>query len=235
VPTPQFEDQKALVDASIEAGIKRLVPSEFSSNIEGKVREMNLANVSEKLRIRKYVEEVATAGKIEWSSINNGPFLDLGINYGFLGPNVRSKKATFHDGGDIVCCATSTEDIAKAVVALLQHPDQTVNKSVYVYSAAVTEKKVTAMVENLTGIKFQIEHADVQKGAEEYFEMAKRGEDDPGKRFNLYFLMMYGKGFGGDFRDIAMNKALGLQVMDDVALEKSIAGYLKDAGLLPRT
>jgi NmrA-like family len=67
-----------MIDAAIEAGVKRIVPSEFSSNMEGKARDENLPNIAEKLRIRKYVEEVAAAGSIEWSSINNGVFFDLG-------------------------------------------------------------------------------------------------------------------------------------------------------------
>jgi hypothetical protein len=71
-----------MIDAAIEAGVKRLVPSEYSSNLEAKAKDINLENVKEKLRIRKYVEEVAAAGKIEWSSINNGPFLDMSIKYG---------------------------------------------------------------------------------------------------------------------------------------------------------
>ena len=71
-----------MIDAAIEAGIKRLVPSEYSSNLEAKAKDINLDNVKEKLRIRKYVEEVAAGGKIEWSSINNGPFLDMSIKYG---------------------------------------------------------------------------------------------------------------------------------------------------------
>ncbi|KAF2436646.1 NAD(P)-binding protein [Tothia fuscella] len=229
VPDPQLDSQKTLVDAAIEAGVKRIVPSEFSSNLEAKAKELHLPNVSEKLKIREYVEAAGAAGKIEWSSINNGPFLDMGIQYGFLGPNVRSKTATFHDGGEKICCVTSTEDIAKAVALMLQHPEETANKSVYVYSAKISEKTITATVEKLTVIKFEVKHADVQKDAEEYLELLKKGEDDPSKKFSLYFLMMYGNGFGGDYRHRAKNEALGLRVMDDAELESSIARYLKDA------
>jgi hypothetical protein len=66
-----------MIDAAIEAGVKRIVPSEFSSNLEGKAKDENLPNIAEKLRIRKYIEEVAATGSIEWSSINNGVFFDL--------------------------------------------------------------------------------------------------------------------------------------------------------------
>jgi hypothetical protein len=191
VPNPELQDQKTLVDAAIEAGIKRIVPSEFSSNLEAKAKDVNLPIVSEKLAIRKYVVEAAAKGKIEWSSINNGPFLDLGVHYGFLGPSLRSKKATFHDGGEKVCCTTSTEDIGKAVALMLEHHEETKNKPVYVYSTLISEKKMTSIVAKLTGVDFEIQNADMQKDADEYLAGLKEDKADPNKKFSLYFLMMY--------------------------------------------
>jgi hypothetical protein len=222
-----LNDQKTLVDAAIEAGVKRLVPSEFSSNLEAKAKDVDLPIVSEKLAIRKYIVEAAATGKIEWSSINNGPFLDLGINFGFLGPNVRAKKATFHDGGEKGCCATSTEDIAKAVALMLEHPEETKNKPVYVYSTFANEKKFTDIVAKLTGIDFEIQHADTKKDADEYMAELKDGKGDSPKRFSLYFRLMYEEGFGGDFRNIAMNETLGLPILSDEELETNIARWLK--------
>jgi hypothetical protein len=155
-----------------------------------------------------------------------------GIAYGFLGPNIRSKKATFHDGGDIGTCTTSTEDIAKAVVAILQHPEETRNKPNYVYSALVTERQITDVVSKLTGIDFAIDKVDLQQQAKEYFDAVAKGEDSPAQRFALYFVMMYEKGYGGDYRDIAMNEKLGLRVMNEEEIEQSIKQWLSEIGVL---
>lgn len=235
VPTPDFDSQKIMLDACVEAGVKRVVPSEYGSNMEAKVRQTRLPNVVEKIEIREYLEGLANAGKIEWSSVNNGPFLDLGIKFGFLGPHIQSKTATFHDGGEKVCCVTSTDDIAEAVALSLKHPEETRNKPVYVYSALVSETKVTDIVSKLTGIDFKIQHVDIQKGVDEVLEMKQRGEEVPWiKNLNLYFLMTYGEGYGGNFVNIAMNKTLGLRVMDDGELEKKIGDYLEEAGVQVR-
>jgi nucleoside-diphosphate-sugar epimerase len=220
-----------MLDAAAAAGVKRVIPSEFSSNLEAKVKETKLPNVSEKLKIRDYIEGLASQGKIEWSSVNNGPFFDLGVKMGFIGPHLQSKTATFHNGGDIPVCATSTDDIAEAVALVLQHPEETRNKPVYVYSALVTERKVTDVVSKLTGIEFKIVQADIQKGANEYLDLLKKGQDDPRLRFNLYFLMMYGAGYGGNYTDIAMNKTLGLRVMGDTEIERKIGDWLEEAGV----
>lgn len=231
VPNPELTGQKVVIDAAIEAGVKRIVPSEFSSNLEAEpTKRERLPNVEEKLKIREYVEQVAAQGKIEWSAINNGPFFDLGIQYGFLGPNVRTKKAVFHDGGDKPVCATSTFDIASAVAKMLQHPIETRNKPVYVYSAAITERQITSIVSRLTGIDFEIENIDVKAGARAYYGELEAGRDprrDPKMMFNLYFLMMYAEGYGGDYRDsLAMNEVLGLRVMDERDIEEAVRGWL---------
>jgi hypothetical protein len=68
-----------MIDAAIEAGVKRIVLSEFSSNLEAKAKDDNLDIVKDKLEIRRYTEEATKDSETEWSSINNGPFLDLGV------------------------------------------------------------------------------------------------------------------------------------------------------------
>ena len=84
VPNPKPEGEAIIIDAAIEAGVKRIVPSEFSSNLEAKAKNDKLPHINDKLIIREYVEKKAAAGEIEWSSINNGPFFDLGT---YLSPS----------------------------------------------------------------------------------------------------------------------------------------------------
>lgn len=89
---------------------------------------------------------------------------------------------------------------------------------------------MTDLVSKITGIEFEVKHADVQKDADAYLEALKSGKEpaDPMARFNLYMLMMYGEGYGGNYKDIAMNEVLGLRVMDDEELEQSVARWLKN-------
>lgn len=79
VPNPVLKTEKIMIDAAIEAGVGRIVLSEFSSNLEARAREVDLDIVKGKLEIRRYVEEATGKSDTEWSSINNGPFLDLGV------------------------------------------------------------------------------------------------------------------------------------------------------------
>jgi hypothetical protein len=90
VPFPVLKTEKIMIDAAIEAGVKRIVLSEFSSNLEAKAKDVNLDIVKDKLEIRKYVEEATANSDTEWSSINNGPFLDLGVKMVRKFPNRSS-------------------------------------------------------------------------------------------------------------------------------------------------
>jgi hypothetical protein len=112
---------------------------------------------------------------------------------------------------------------------MLQKPAETKNKPVYVYSTLISERKMTEIVSKITGIEFDIKQADVQKEADAYLETLKSGKEpaNPMARFSLYMLMMYGPGFGGNYKDTAMNETLGLRVMDDKELEESVARWLK--------
>ncbi|KAE9980202.1 hypothetical protein EG328_000436 [Venturia inaequalis] len=149
---------------------------------------------------------------------------------GFLGPNLKTKMATFHDGGEKLVCSTSTEDIGKAVALMLQKPAETRNKPVYVYSTLISEHKMTDIVSKITGHEFGVQHADVQRDADAYLDDLKNGRTpaNPWARFNLYMLMMYGEGYGGNYADTAMNETLGLRVMDDKELEEKVAGWLSN-------
>lgn len=59
-----------------------------------------------------------------------------------------TKQAVFHNGGDNEIGPSTLADIVDAIVRILDPVNfaDTVNQAVYIYSAAVTERKLTAMV-----------------------------------------------------------------------------------------
>jgi hypothetical protein len=93
---------------------------------------------------------------------------------------------------------------------MLQKPAETKNKPVYVYSTLISERKMTELVSKIRGVAFDIQYGDVQKEADEYLETLKSGREpaSPTAGVSLYMLMMYGEGFSGNYKDIAMNETL---------------------------
>ena len=216
-----------MIQAAVAAGVKRIVPSEYSSNLETEAAK-SLPIVAEKVKTRRYIEEVAAFGRIDWTSINNGaffvPFLWTG---GVAGPNMQTKTAVYHDGGDQVVCTSSLERIAEAVAKALspQHAAETRNKPVYVYTAAVTERKLTEMATKITGIEFQVQSASTEDAIKVGYEGLKEG--DQSKMMSFYMPLMFAKEYGGDFRNLAWNEKLGLATMDDAEIEDTLKAWLK--------
>ena len=74
----KFDQQKLLIDASVEAGVKLFFASEYSGNIVSPhYRVLPTQFVGEKLRVREYLEEKAAAGQMAWTALNGGPFFDM--------------------------------------------------------------------------------------------------------------------------------------------------------------
>lgn len=227
LPSPRLSSDKIWMQAAIAAGVKRVVLSEFSTNIDNE-KSKRLPIVKDKVEIREYVESLAEEGKIEWTSINNGPFLIPQIwTAGWMGPNVKSKTAILHDGGKAIVCGSTLQRIGEGVAKSLssEHAAETKNQSVYVYSAALSEKKVTDIVSKITEIKFEETEVSIESVTKDAYEAIEKG--DMSKMMSLYIPFCFGEGYGGDFRDMAWNESLGLNEMNDGELEAVLRKGLK--------
>lgn len=230
VPFPELDSEKIIIDACISASVKRYMPSEYTTMLESHLA-INLPIAKEKVLIRQYLCSVMpdTAGPTTWTSINNGAFFDMALQYGVLGPNPMAKKTVFHDGGDKKIAVSLLSDIATALVKLLETDssfDAAANQPVYICSAAVTERRLTELVSDVTGIDFGTpEHVSVKKLIEESDERLKQG--DKSAIINYYFQMMYGEGYkGGDFMEFNWNERLGLRIMSEDELKGAIRQIL---------
>ena len=64
-----------------------------------------------------------------------------GIKHAFI-INAKDKKIDLYDGGKTEYSATTLESVAKGVVGVLKHPDETANRAVYVSSAVISQQKL---------------------------------------------------------------------------------------------
>jgi uncharacterized protein YbjT (DUF2867 family) len=69
--------QMKLIDASIEAGVKRFIPSEFGGDTFNE-KSSQLPVYRGKLAVTEYLKQKASEDKIEYTAIMTGPFLDFG-------------------------------------------------------------------------------------------------------------------------------------------------------------
>ncbi|KAJ5738821.1 NAD(P)-binding protein [Penicillium malachiteum] len=170
-----------------------------------------------------------TNGPTTWTSVNNGAFFDMTLPYGVLGPNIMAKKTVFHNGGDNKIAVSLLADIGTAIVKLLATDNifnSAANQPVYICSAAITERQLTELVSEVTGIDFgSPEQVSVKELIEKSDERLKQG--DKSAIINYYLQMMYGEGYKrGDFMNFNWNARLGLRIMSEQDLKNTIQEIL---------
>lgn len=69
-------DQTKIIDAAVEAGVKRFVPTEYGVDTSNPAAVEKVPFFKIKENMKKYLEEKAERGLIEWTSFITGAFFD---------------------------------------------------------------------------------------------------------------------------------------------------------------
>lgn len=75
IPVSDTQKNKALVDASIKAGVKRFIPSEFGSDTSSDEAVEKVPFMYPKREISKYLQSKEDSG-LTWTAIITGAFFD---------------------------------------------------------------------------------------------------------------------------------------------------------------
>lgn len=151
-----------LITAAFNAGVKRIIPPDYGSCDSADPKTCEILPLMEKKRgVRDYLVELAGkereggAGKLTWTTLITGHFFDYGLTTTLLGIDVPKRKAFIYDGGDIKFSNSTLSFIADAVVRILQKPEETANRVLYVQSVYVTQNELVAVLEKVLGEKFE--------------------------------------------------------------------------------
>lgn len=139
--------QSLLIDAAIAAGVKRFIPSEYGTCTTSPKVE-NLPLYGPMFEIKKQLAQSAAEGKLSWTVLACGGFLELILSTpGFL--NFANHKAELFDGGDNRVSVTSLPKIGRAVAGILQNAEATANKVVFTSQIVLTQNRVLKIVKEL--------------------------------------------------------------------------------------
>ncbi|KAL8768136.1 MAG: hypothetical protein Q9209_005527 [Squamulea sp. 1 TL-2023] len=218
--------QLLLVEAATKAGVQRFIPSEFGSNtINDKTRQLPV--YADKVKVQDALQKEADAGRLSYTIVVNGPFLDWGLKVGFIG-SVKGKKIDLYDGGERVFSATSLASIGKATAAVLKHPEETKNRAVYIHDTATTLKKLVAISKKAVGEDgWTTDNVSV----DEMYNNALAEMKKPQPNHNVFIFGLlktgiWGEGYGAHYQKND-NALLGLKELDDAELEKLVANVAK--------
>jgi putative NADH-flavin reductase len=150
--------QIRLADAAAAAGVKRFIPADFGSCDSSSPRALELMPLYvAKTKVREHLQELASDGKLTWTSLVCGHFFDFGLETGLLSFNVKGRKVKIFDDGEIRWSATTLATIGTAVVRVLQKEEETRNRMLYIQSFCVTQNEVLRSLMKMTGKDWQIE------------------------------------------------------------------------------
>jgi putative NADH-flavin reductase len=218
-------NQTVLIDAAIAAGVKRFIPSEYGScTTNPKLEAMPV--YAPMFKIRQYLQEKASAGKLTWTVLACGAFLD----FLFGGPallDFANHKATLYDEGDNRISSTSMPNVGKAIAGILKNYDATKNKIVRTSEVILTQNELLEIAEGLRpDIKWELSKVSTSVLLREGLNGASTGD------FSMPVIMkvLTGTALAGDTYGSAYdetdNDLLGVKELTKEESKNLVAGKL---------
>ena len=216
-----MEKQLLLVEAAAKSHVKRFIPAEFGSNLLNE-KCAAIPIFKGKVAVQAALRKEAASSGMTYTLICTGPFLDWGIQVGFL-VSLKDKKTTLVGGGDRVFSSTSLPTIGKAVVSVLNHLEQTKDRAVYVHDTATTLKKLTTMGKRAVGADEWQEHVvSVDEVLDQAWAELKKEQPNPGVFvYNFIRASIWGEGYGSHFEKTD-NELLGIPEMSDPEVQSLV-------------
>lgn len=157
-----LEPIRALIGASVKAGVKRFIPGEFGSNSASSAARDAVPIFGKKWTINQLLVEKQSEG-LSWTGIICGAFFDWGLEVGFLGFDLDSSTATIYDHGDVKCQLTVLADIAQSVKGVLMNPGETRNRYVYINTFHLSQNEILKVLEGVQGRDWKKVRKDARK------------------------------------------------------------------------
>ncbi|KAK9366314.1 hypothetical protein V1509DRAFT_295983 [Lipomyces kononenkoae] len=157
-----FGEQKKFVDAAIRAGVKRFLPSEFSASSQDKVVLQLLPLFGVKTELIEYLKSKESEG-LTWTGVATSALLDWGLANGFLEFDIANRTATIWDDGNKSFTMLNEKQLGEVAVSVLQHPQETINKYIYVATVETTQNEILSAFEEVSGEKWTVIETTTEK------------------------------------------------------------------------
>ncbi|CAG8721282.1 uncharacterized protein OCT59_020075 [Rhizophagus irregularis] len=139
-----YDSQTPLLAAAKEASVKRFIPSEFGFEYKVGVHQITDGKI-------RFEEEVIKSG-LEYTIIYNGLFQEF---LGWIGFDVKNKKATFYADGNKKLHTTSLSDVGKYTVETLKMPEAR-NSFIKVAGVTLSLNEYLQKFEEISGSKWEV-------------------------------------------------------------------------------
>lgn len=221
IASPALDKQLLLIDAAVEAGVRRFIPSEFGSDTSN-AKAAALPLFRGKLATQKSLTERAasSSGSFTYTIVVTGPLLGWALTQGFM--SIGDKRASLYDGGDRIFSTTTLLTVGRTVCAVLEHPTETENRVVRVHDTATTLNKLLAMAKRAAGEDgWAISKPSVDELLGRSWAGVKQGKFDWPTLSGFVVTASMGEGYGGKLENTD-NQLLGIPEMTDADVQTAV-------------
>ncbi|KAJ6179461.1 hypothetical protein N7519_009922 [Penicillium mononematosum] len=231
VGTSGISVQKTVIDASIQAGVRRFIPSDFGALTTRPGAETLPLNALW-IDIQKYLKEKALSGQIEYTLFAVGPFLEFVMSMPFL-TDPQTQTAPVYDNGVHTFSSTSVSSVGKAVAGALKNATETKNRLVSVHDIVLTQNKVLNLAKRYSrpDDKWIENPVDAATELETILENTKQSGLDLFKTLALLKAALLGGKFEAEFK-ILDNDLVGVRLLSDKEFEKIFATAFKTGQMI---
>ncbi|OAQ98489.1 hypothetical protein LLEC1_04182 [Akanthomyces lecanii] len=211
--------QVPIIDAAVAAGVPRFLPTEYGSNISNPLSRQ-IPVFAEKVKIEEYLEAKAAAGQIAYTFVYTGAFLEWGIRHHFV-LDVAEYKPTLLDEGRAVFSTTNVETLGRALVAIVEHLDETKNRAVFLEDLKISQARLLELARTAAPEKpWQGSYAKTDDLVEKAGEGLAKGIFTFDNIAPFLYRSIVSPGYGGSFEK-SDNELLGLgQSSEEFVLEQ---------------
>ncbi|XDG05688.1 hypothetical protein ABKA04_005303 [Annulohypoxylon sp. FPYF3050] len=170
-----FGQEDKFIDAAVKTGVKRFISSDFGSNTTNANTLALFPMMGGKARVNSELKAKEGTG-LTWTAISTGMLLDIGLMTGFLGYDVRERKAEIWDDGNARFSVSTKVNAAKAVVRVLRNPEITANQHVFVSSLETSMNEILSGLENAQKVKYTVSFTKTEEQVAYGKEMLAKGD-----------------------------------------------------------
>jgi hypothetical protein len=167
------------VAVAIKAGVPRFFPSEYTLDVtHPAARGLGVGSlIGARAAWADKLADIASTGKITYTTLVTGGFLDWSIRGGMLSFDVANRAAVLFDNGRNKVTACTVKFVGEALVTALQMPDEDLrNKRVYVAEVEYTGQGLLETLEAATGQKWRVEVNNTQAAQEKGRQLLAEGQ-----------------------------------------------------------
>ncbi|KAH0541941.1 hypothetical protein GP486_008679, partial [Trichoglossum hirsutum] len=147
-------EQKKMIDAAVQAGVKRFVVSEWGADTRNDRAREVVSVFAKKVDVVQHARsrEGMGNGAFTWSAVVTGPWFDRSLRLGLLGFSIPNRHGLLHSSGSTPFTATTLSTVTRSLLYILTtFVSTTKNRYIYLSSFTTTQNDILECLKRQTG------------------------------------------------------------------------------------